>query len=540
MADNDTANVKEVVNVSTTNDPAPFAVSPVSCSYKTWPMGTQFAPLPLRKLQMDVNLRSKPSSRYPAKKWTKITGEPGENIPATGLFVLSNVEAGQVIFIEEPIVFFDLILETRQHLDAPNVPLEKVSPQSWDISEEMAKMLLRQKVGGKEMWAFLWRYGKDNISLPAELCSHGLPRICSEFPELDPTVAAILINVIHSTSVRMRTPVLAMLHGLALYMVSPGINHSCDPNCIAFVGDYDDKILIIKALRCIKEGEEITISYIPAVCRLPTPYGRREVLRAIYDFTCVCRRCTADPQPRPDRRLSKARQKSIETFGVETVAKIKNASMACVQGGPDQSQAILKELGALWTNTLGNGSPEALEKMDPILIFDFSYAYLAALFMTPALLFAKNRKEPPGLSEAMELLDGSIRSLVAENFCTFAWRFAKPLLDLASFVYNSGFYPISEDLESEEHLNFSYYSVHLKKEYYEVLLRSMEALYGKHKSLAGDVSISEIVFDMTSRMTHLMKENAWLHEEVEKIGLYCKTHEGEEDGTEGGEGDSKE
>uniref|UniRef100_A0A7S4PZM8 SET domain-containing protein n=1 Tax=Alexandrium monilatum TaxID=311494 RepID=A0A7S4PZM8_9DINO len=51
--------------------------------------------------------------------------------------------------------------------------------------------------------------------------------------------------------------------------------------------------LVIRALRDMAEGENVSISYIPEY--LPT-WKRREALQAGYDFTCGCERCVRQPE----------------------------------------------------------------------------------------------------------------------------------------------------------------------------------------------------------------------------------------------------
>lgn len=64
------------------------------------------------------------------------------------------------------------------------------------------------------------------------------------------------------------------------------VNHSCDPNCeIAFYGD----MLVIRALRDIKVGEQITLNYVPMDV---SNKKRREVLKASWAFDCGCGSCT--------------------------------------------------------------------------------------------------------------------------------------------------------------------------------------------------------------------------------------------------------
>ncbi|XP_048213469.1 histone-lysine N-methyltransferase SMYD3 [Perognathus longimembris pacificus] len=73
--------------------------------------------------------------------------------------------------------------------------------------------------------------------------------------------------------------------GVGLYPSMSLLNHSCDPNCsIVFNGPH----LLLRAVRDIKAGEELTICYLDV---LMTSEERREQLRDQYYFECDCIRC---------------------------------------------------------------------------------------------------------------------------------------------------------------------------------------------------------------------------------------------------------
>lgn len=73
----------------------------------------------------------------------------------------------------------------------------------------------------------------------------------------------------------------------ALYLFTACINHSCQPNCLQRF-DADGKI-VIRSIRPIFAGEEITISYIDTA--RPTWWRQIELLHYYY-FQCTCMKCT--------------------------------------------------------------------------------------------------------------------------------------------------------------------------------------------------------------------------------------------------------
>ncbi|GAB4823261.1 hypothetical protein N2152v2_010307 [Parachlorella kessleri] len=79
--------------------------------------------------------------------------------------------------------------------------------------------------------------------------------------------------------------------GNAFYTLQSCLNHSCVPNAHAFKRDDDtDGSAVILALRDIRLGEEITISYVDEDASL----GQRTADLADYGFTCSCDKCCAE------------------------------------------------------------------------------------------------------------------------------------------------------------------------------------------------------------------------------------------------------
>jgi hypothetical protein len=72
------------------------------------------------------------------------------------------------------------------------------------------------------------------------------------------------------------------------------INHSCWPNaCLLCSDDWQFKVHLIQPVR---KGEEICFCYKTQLLYLPTSM-RREKLKAIYGFDCVCARCLPSMTP---------------------------------------------------------------------------------------------------------------------------------------------------------------------------------------------------------------------------------------------------
>ncbi|CAL1689834.1 unnamed protein product [Lasius platythorax] len=74
----------------------------------------------------------------------------------------------------------------------------------------------------------------------------------------------------------------------AIYPSASMMNHSCDPNII---NSFLDQTLIVKAIKDIKEGEEVLHCYGVEFRRM-SKVDRQESLESQYCFTCNCKACT--------------------------------------------------------------------------------------------------------------------------------------------------------------------------------------------------------------------------------------------------------
>ncbi|KAK9388618.1 hypothetical protein V1515DRAFT_578937 [Lipomyces mesembrius] len=133
--------------------------------------------------------------------------------------------------------------------------------------EDFATLVLMSK-GAKE-------YSGTKLSLDAVV---GL--LCKVM-----TNSASIANPSYDTVGMMFDPVISL------------INHSCDPNAVLV---FNKNVLLVRAVREIKEGEEILISYTDNT--MPMPY-RKEQLRTRYFFDCQCSACCPVPSGvKPDPR----------------------------------------------------------------------------------------------------------------------------------------------------------------------------------------------------------------------------------------------
>ncbi|XP_072320858.1 histone-lysine N-methyltransferase SMYD3 [Eucyclogobius newberryi] len=75
--------------------------------------------------------------------------------------------------------------------------------------------------------------------------------------------------------------------GVGLYPSLSLLNHDCGPNCVMV---FEGTKLNLRAVKDIKPGDELTVSYIDS---LELTEVRRKQLEEQYHFTCSCQRCNS-------------------------------------------------------------------------------------------------------------------------------------------------------------------------------------------------------------------------------------------------------
>eukprot|EP01062_Namystynia_karyoxenos_P021693 TRINITY_DN18267_c0_g1_i1.p2 TRINITY_DN18267_c0_g1~~TRINITY_DN18267_c0_g1_i1.p2 ORF type:complete len:465 (+),score=119.36 TRINITY_DN18267_c0_g1_i1:75-1469(+) len=86
--------------------------------------------------------------------------------------------------------------------------------------------------------------------------------------------------------------------GQGLYRIHAGSNHSCDPSCEVRYSDTSDETISLCALRRLRPGDEVTISYVADVPTVPRK-KRQKYLANNYRFDCLCARCEAEKEADP-------------------------------------------------------------------------------------------------------------------------------------------------------------------------------------------------------------------------------------------------
>ena len=98
--------------------------------------------------------------------------------------------------------------------------------------------------------------------------------------------------------------------GVGLYPAAALINHSCDPNCvIAYDCDRTGARCLVRAIKDIPPGEELTISYIEVN---QTVQARRASLQETFFFDCRCPSCESEQQVEEGSNEEGERERTLQ------------------------------------------------------------------------------------------------------------------------------------------------------------------------------------------------------------------------------------
>lgn len=84
----------------------------------------------------------------------------------------------------------------------------------------------------------------------------------------------------------------AICFGGAIFALQSNLNHSCSPNAVVSMTEAKNHEIVVRTIREIEEGEEVTISYIPVDSK--STVGERHAALRPYFFECKCKRCVQE------------------------------------------------------------------------------------------------------------------------------------------------------------------------------------------------------------------------------------------------------
>ncbi|XP_043544872.1 SET and MYND domain-containing protein 5 isoform X1 [Chiloscyllium plagiosum] len=120
-----------------------------------------------------------------------------------------------------------------------------------------------------------WVHGCDALQLPAQVRE-----------ELDAFIDQLYKDIEKESGEFLNC------EGSGLYVLQSCCNHSCDPNAETSFPE-NNFLLHLTALRDIKAGEEVCITYLDCCQRDRSRHTRHRILRENYLFVCSCPKCVA-------------------------------------------------------------------------------------------------------------------------------------------------------------------------------------------------------------------------------------------------------
>ena len=182
----------------------------------------------------------------------------------------------------------DLVLrETPQLIVPPEDDTNWEDSDCFRCNENIMKEFLKMRREDQEMYMQLDnKYEEDHKKWSEQMKIDLIPimRVSKEFTKLENISKGLTKQKAWEVWGRFTTN--SFHNGVCLKMSR--FNHSCRSNAQYFWNE-DTKTRDIRALRKIKEGEEITVNYISAL--VEPRDKRRRILKDKYNFDCNCEAC---------------------------------------------------------------------------------------------------------------------------------------------------------------------------------------------------------------------------------------------------------
>eukprot|EP00029_Vermamoeba_vermiformis_P010698 TRINITY_DN5690_c0_g1_i1.p1 TRINITY_DN5690_c0_g1~~TRINITY_DN5690_c0_g1_i1.p1 ORF type:complete len:468 (-),score=-1.10 TRINITY_DN5690_c0_g1_i1:6-1409(-) len=130
--------------------------------------------------------------------------------------------------------------------------------------------------------------------------------------------------------------------GYGIYPVASYYNHSCAPTCCVIQEGIELKVI---AIRDIKQGEQVSISYITLASDTP---ARRDQLQIDYNFLCRCPRCSEfdkgeDKKKKGTTKKRRKERQNGEFKSTESSTSVSEVSSSYEERSGFETEAISNE-----------------------------------------------------------------------------------------------------------------------------------------------------------------------------------------------------
>ena len=197
-----------------------------------------------------------------------------------------DIKEGTLLIVEIPLI--SIYEEEIKKFSSTFEKFQKMGFTSNELAMEILFTTFKDRIEFKEE--------KDNlINLISQLSSSNLKNSnmskeerIKNFVYNDDNVKDIISNNAILTIRNERNKIAPTEICYGLYFNCSFFNHSCEPNCFYF---GIANMLIVKAIKDIKKGEELCVSYIE-----PKPMALRKNELLKWDFTCDCKYCKQEAE----------------------------------------------------------------------------------------------------------------------------------------------------------------------------------------------------------------------------------------------------
>jgi hypothetical protein len=154
----------------------------------------------------------------------------------------------------------------------------------------------------------------------------------ASFSSLGPTLPIRAMN----TLARVRINALTVVNccdgkrsGLGMYCAAAMMNHDCDPSAGVWFDRENESLLVVRALRPLEPGEEVTIAYIE---RSFPHLKRQSLLSRSFQFDCKCGRCIKESSHEPEMQI---------VFDAEAAKLCSRGVMAYCSGDSEEALELM-------------------------------------------------------------------------------------------------------------------------------------------------------------------------------------------------------
>ena len=227
-----------------------------------------------------------------------------------GMFATRDIAQGELLVCEKALVVTYADTEPRQLFSDVRTGMWLSQPEAAMFPKVMQKIYDNPTLA--RPFLDLYSHDVEHPKRPFTMTKEGTP-IIDYFTVKDITACNSFATA--NDADRVWSAFEAYNPDMAIFVISSYINHSCLCNVQrTCIGDF----MVIRALRSLKEGEELVFSY----CGVNNSYEDRDASLESYQFECNCERCELEQgQTRQELRVQARAVEDFDAFRDVILAK---------------------------------------------------------------------------------------------------------------------------------------------------------------------------------------------------------------------------